>query len=521
MFLKPTNIPLTVKEFDTTRCGVCVACGCHCGYIAYLKEGELIDLYGHPHDPNGIGSLCTKGITLIQEAKNNPLRLDKPLLREGDSFREVSAETVKNLIKGKVAVFLDRLTDLNDYLSARKHAAQTFSDSVHLPFQPSTLRPQEWREQKVILAFECETVFSEVMATRWLIDAFERSAYIVAISSRYGTTSAKAKKRILLKPPSVVRFLKELADRIEGKEVKSRFEETEHLAKLLSTIKESLILIGETLLRSPWKRTVLSSLQRIRKKLKVHYSIVGNVSPLPSKGLEDFLQEFESYDTLILTGNPAMFMDEDKLKALSKRNVIYLGLFPNLTANNSKAVIPAELFPEREFIAFRNGFGLLTYTPQVLSPPPNATSLHELLGEVSQEDLNDTLKELGSSLNSVINLPKIEDVYLEFEEEPVEEEGIYLVCDSTLVDELGHWNAWTHDIERRQFAYINPQTAEKLKVQERINLRGVQLEVRLSSNIAPDVIFVPNSYEESQPFDPGIRVGRLLEKPYFRVERYE
>ncbi|EDP74791.1 hypothetical protein [Hydrogenivirga sp. 128-5-R1-1] len=530
MHLKPTNVPLTVKSFDSQRCGICFGCGCYCGYIAYLKDKELVDLYGHPHDPNGIGSLCTKGLSLIQGASTNPLRVLKPLLCTGDEFREIDAEGVlrwkEENLRGRVGVFLDRHTDLRDLSAANALTERVYSDSVYVPFRPTTLRPQEWREQRVILALECETVFSEVMATRWLVDAFERSAYIVAVSSRYGTTSAKASRRILVKPPMVVRFLEDLASVIEGENPETPFkDEIEKLAKSFSLVKESLILVGETLLRSVWKGNVLNALRRIRKKLRVNYALVGNLSPIKTLSMEDFLKDLEGLDSLVLTGNPAMFMGEDKLRVLRSKRALHLTLFPNLTANSSELVVPAKLFSEREFLAYKNGFGLVAKSPKVMEAPEDSFALHELLGGGETKELLEAIGIEAEGLEAAeggadIEMPLIEELDEEWEVRDTDDGGFYLVCDNTLVDELGHWNVWTHDIEREQLAYMNAKTAEKLSIGEGVEIGEAKLKVKRNSNVADDVIFVPSSYEESQPFNPGVRPGRLLKNPSLRVEDY-
>ena len=530
MSLRPTNVPLTAKEFDTQRCGVCAGCGCACGYIAYLKDERLVDLYGHPHDPNGIGSLCTKGLTLIQEATQNPLRIREPLMRAGDDFRKVSLEEARSWIeenlRGRIGVFLDRLTDLRDYALARKLTDRVYSDSVYLPFKATTLRPQEWREQRVILSLECEPVFSEVMATRWLVDAFERSSYILSVSSRFETTSAKATERLLLKPPLIVRFFEELADRLEGREREYKFgEKVEKLARAFTLIKESLILIGETLLRTPWRGNVLDALRRIRRKVGVNYTIVGNLSPLPSGEVEDFRRDLEDLDVLILFGNPALYLSEEELKKLSRKKVLSFEVFPNLTAHHSDLVLPAPLFPEREFIGFRSGFGFLSYSPQVLERPRGVLLFGELFGREADisgylSDLDVSMEDLVESEGGVdLNLPFVEEWEGELEKVEPEEEGLYLVCDSTLVDELGHWNVWTHEIERKQLAHLNERTAEAIGAGEEIEINGISLKVKINNNIADGVIFVPNSFEETQPFDPGVRVGKLLKEPHHRVER--
>lgn len=511
MNLKPTNVPLTAKEFDTAVCGLCAGCGCGCGYILYLRDSVPVDLYGHPEDENGIGSLCTKGITLIQEATRNPLRLREPFIRKGTDFERLTPAEVSSWIrenlKGKVGVFLDRYTDLRDYALARSMGWEIYSDSIYLPFKASTLKPREWRERRVILSFECDPVFSEVMATRWLVDAFERSAYIFSVSTRLGTMGTKSTESLLLKPPLVVKFLEELAGAVEeGKSPAIFGEKVKKLAELLHTAYDSLILVGEALLRTRWKGNVLHALRRIRKKLPVDYSIVGNVSPLPAKDVKDLKEDFRELEALVLFGNPALYMSEEELKELTKKKVVSITPFPNLTAHHSTLVLPSLLFPEREFTAFRNGFGALFQSPQTLPRPEGIVELAEILGVKTEPE-------------KIPKLPTIEEVEGVWEIEPVETEGIYLVCDNTLVDDVGHWNVWTHEIEREQFAYMSEETAGSLSAKDEIVLKGISLKVRLDNNIARDVVFVPNSFEEMHPFDPGVRVGRLMREAYLRVER--
>ncbi|RMH02110.1 MAG: dehydrogenase, partial [Aquificota bacterium] len=75
MLSEDTKLPLTAKDFDDRKVGLCAGCGCSCGYIAYFKGSKLVDIYGDPSDPRGMGSLCTKGITYLHELTQNPLRL--------------------------------------------------------------------------------------------------------------------------------------------------------------------------------------------------------------------------------------------------------------------------------------------------------------------------------------------------------------------------------------------------------------------------------------------------------------
>ena len=138
--------------------------------------------------------------------------------------------------------------------------------------------------------------------------------------------------------------------------------------------------------------------------------------------------------------------------------------------------------------------------------------------------LSELLRELFSvspkQEPEVPDLPPLEEADLDLKPKEVEEEGIYVLTDRTLVDEIGHWNPWTHEIERDQRAYMNERTADMLGVRDRIEIGGVTFEVKVNNNVADDTVFIPDSFEETQPFDPGNRVGRILPEADLRVFRY-
>ncbi|WP_461832712.1 dehydrogenase [Aquifex sp.] len=512
MPLTPTSKPLTVKEFDKALCGVCGGCSASCGYIAYLKGDELVDLYGHPHDPNGIGSFCTKGITYIQEIPQNPLRITKPFLREGERFREVSLDEAKNLlrefIKGKVAFFFDRFSGVEEYLIARSITEEVFTDSVYLPFLQTSIRAQEWVEKKALLLFEAEPTFSEVMLTRWIVDAFEKDAFIFAAGSRYTTVFQKSTEKVLTNPEETVNILRAISE--------GNYEE--RISNFLKFFgRETVIIVGDTLLKSPFRTQVLKAVKKIREEFGADYSFVGNITPFPHKSLKEFIERLDEFDTLILFGNPFIYLPEEKISLLKDKKVVNFAYFPTITANNSLLVLPRTLFCEREFIG--KGFGFLTYSPRILKAPfPNP---HEFFEE--SYSLKDFLEEYGVDLEELkqreggvpLKMEDIKDYEITQREE--EEKGdLWLVCDNTLVEELGHWNPWTHAIEREQFAQVNSKTFEKIG--EVLKLGDASLKVQINENVADGVVFVPNAYEEFQPFDPGVRLGRIMRKPYMKVE---
>lgn len=514
----PTSKPLTVKEFDRAFCGVCGGCSSACGYIAYLKKDTLVDLYGHPCDPNGIGSFCTKGIAYIQELSANPLRICKPILREGNNYRQISYDEVigilKDLPKGKVAVFLDRFAGLEEYLIVKEFTDEVYSDSVYLPFKQTSVRAQEWVNKKAILIFEAEPTFSEVMLTRWIVDAFEKDAYIFSVGSRYTTVFQKSKENILTTPYKTVEILEAIA---EGKY-------DARITKFLEYFgRETVVIVGDTLLKSQFKNRVLKAVKTLRERFGTDYSFVGNITPFPVKSLEKFIENLEDFEYILTFGNPFIYLSEEKLEKIKSKMVINFAYFPTITANHSRLVIPRTTFAEREFIV--KGFGFLSYSPKILEtkiPQP-----YELLVKATglKYNLETFLKNFGVSLKEIkekeggVDLKMKDILYMTFEDDTEEEKGeVWILCDNSLVEELGHWNLWTHAIERNQFAYINESTKEKLGIGETVKINSAELRVKINNNIADNVIFIPNAFEEFQPFEPGIRVGRILRKPFWRFE---
>lgn len=290
MLLKPTALPLTAKEFDEAKVGLCMGCGCGCSYIAYLKGDRLVDLYGHPADPRGMGSLCSKGMAYVQLVNTSPFRLKGFHLRQGEEFVSVSegdaVSFLREALKGRVAVLMDRQTaSYTDYLMLRE-LGDIYVDAPVVDFLPSTVDFSRWKDFKFILSWEAEPVYSEVMASRWLVDGVERGAYLVCLSSIHATVCAKASEKHLLNPWKQIEFLKEPPLPIK---------------RFLQTV-PSLVLVGTSLLASPFKNSVINILYQWRKKWKVEYSLVGDLMPYPAGTLQDLFNRLEQYDTFFGAG---------------------------------------------------------------------------------------------------------------------------------------------------------------------------------------------------------------------------
>src|SRR5258708_12726249 len=75
---------------------VCTYCGVGCSFDVWTKDRHILKVEPREGPANGI-STCVKG-KFAWDHINNADRLTKPLIREGDSFREATWEEALNLI---------------------------------------------------------------------------------------------------------------------------------------------------------------------------------------------------------------------------------------------------------------------------------------------------------------------------------------------------------------------------------------------------------------------------------------
>lgn len=94
---------------------VCPHCSVGCGMIAYVKDGQLLQLEGNPDSPISEGSLCPKGAASMQFAyegvgKANPLReLDAKIRKPGsDKWEPISIEEALDKIALRIKETRDK-----------------------------------------------------------------------------------------------------------------------------------------------------------------------------------------------------------------------------------------------------------------------------------------------------------------------------------------------------------------------------------------------------------------------------
>lgn len=99
------------KEVPT----VCPHCSVGCGMIAYVKDGQLLQLEGNPDSPINEGSLCPKGAASYQFAyealgRPNPKRILKAKYRRpnSDRWEEVELDWALDQIARRIKETRDR-----------------------------------------------------------------------------------------------------------------------------------------------------------------------------------------------------------------------------------------------------------------------------------------------------------------------------------------------------------------------------------------------------------------------------
>ena len=75
-------------DFTTTHT-TCPYCACGCGLLLEVLDGRIVSTLPSKTNATNKGKLCIKGWN-VHEFVQHPTRLQKPLLRQNGSFREIS-----------------------------------------------------------------------------------------------------------------------------------------------------------------------------------------------------------------------------------------------------------------------------------------------------------------------------------------------------------------------------------------------------------------------------------------------
>lgn len=216
------------KEYKREAKTLCRECPVRCGLVAYLKDGEIVDIHGDKDHPVSRGRLCARGIAFVQGLRN-PQRITSPGLRKklGDSFEEpkdwemaldVCAESLRKTRDQygaeSIAIGCDCEADLEFAVGAARFAKRLGTPHVYVSHhlvraqhafaQPSYPVPpcHEWGKSKCILFIEADMAVTHTVAFGWALEAQRQGATIIAADARFTRTLSKADLTLRILPRS-------------------------------------------------------------------------------------------------------------------------------------------------------------------------------------------------------------------------------------------------------------------------------------------------------------------------------
>lgn len=231
----------SIREYHSIRRTTCYNCPAGCGVKVFLKDNSIADIYGDEEHPINKGAFCPKGLLSYFHLKN-PKRLVHPQIREGlnDQFETVSWDeaidfTVQKIQdisekRGKNSIFIhgDECSPFG-YLGGGSLFAKYFgtpnTPSRFLPYpfgyqgrvkemfgvpgsQLLMNSPRDWCSSRCILLYRCDLAASDPITFGPIVDARDRGATLLTITSRKTITSSKATLGLRAKPGSENTILK-------------------------------------------------------------------------------------------------------------------------------------------------------------------------------------------------------------------------------------------------------------------------------------------------------------------------
>ncbi|MFP3254445.1 MAG: molybdopterin dinucleotide binding domain-containing protein [Hydrogenobaculum sp.] len=472
---------LSSKNFDKELIGHCIGCNCGCKFIAYIKDNQIIDVTGHPSDKLGMGSFCTKGIALVQELPFSEFRL-----------KESKAIDI-DITNKDVGIYVDRFCTEEELQRAFSFTENIYSNMLYVE-KPKTIEIEHIPNKKVILNIS-EPSYYDVMLSRWIIDAKQKGAKLFSAGAIYTNMSFKANYKKLIPPSEFLSFLENIKNAFE-----KGYHEDEFINKfsLFSTkLSDALIIIEDSYIRIN-RDFVLGFLKYMKEKHNIDYIITGNITHWPVRGIEGI----DKHEVIINLGDMFRYIPDGKLDSLSKKDVITISHMANMSVNLSRYYLSRKFFIEMDFTK-KTAF--LEVDSKKLFENENAYTLLDIIPQVD--------KNISHNKS-----PKQETITLQ----------VYtLFIGHSVVDEIGHYSRWLHEIEPNQYVYINKTLADSVDITDGELLEitteygKAVLRVKISANIPEHTFFISDGFDEYQPFYEGVRPGVLaIDKSFIPVLRY-
>jgi NADH-dependent fumarate reductase subunit C len=473
------------KNFDKELISHCIGCNCGCKFIAFVKDNKIIDVTGHPSDRLGMGSFCTKGIALVQELPFSDFRLKESNKLDIDFNKDIG-------------IYVDRFCTEEELQRAFSFTENVYSNMLYVE-KPKTIEIENVPNKKVILNIS-EPSYYDVMLSRWIIDAKQKGAKLFSAGSIYTNMSFKANYKKLIPPFEFLSFLENIKKAFD-----IGYHEDEFINKfaLFSTkLSDALIVIEDSHIRID-KDFVFGFLKYMKEKYNIDYVITGNITHWPVKNIKEHLKDIQNHETVVNVGDMFRYIPDDQIENFSKMNILTISHMASMSTNLSRYYLPRKFFIEMDFTK-KTAF--LDVSAQKLFEKENSYTLLDIIPQIDKPI-------------SYTKSPKQEIVKLQ---------GYSLFMGHSLLDDIGHYSRWLHEIEPNQYVYINKTLGDSINITDGELLEitteygKAVLKVKISANIAENTFFISDGFDEYQPFYEGVRPGVLaIDKSFSQVIRYK
>lgn len=458
----------SIRDYHSICRTTCCNCPTGCGVKVFSKNNAIVDIYGDEEHPVNKGAFCPKGLLSYYHLKN-PKRIVHPQIRESlnDQFRSVTwdealAFTSKKIQdisgkRGKASVFIhgNECAPFG-YLAGgslfAKHFGTPNTPSSFLPYpfghqgrvkemfgvpgsQLLMNSPRDWCSSRCILLYGCDLAASDPITFGPIIDARDRDATLLTISSKKTITSSKATLGLRVKPGSESAILKGILNILIQKglvdedflkeattdfdSLKSKVEpftaetvakscwvkkdDLEKMADLIGRVKPVQVIAGDWATRpylSDEELFLCGALICLRGSVGVPGGGLNllNVSPFSwedwsadndnsSQAIEDvppnfFLENIlldspDRVGAMIWHGNPCAGMAEGKKAKAALKEIpliVHLSYYPNETYNYSHVSFPVSSWLEYSGLIANNNGRAIQWHNKAVDPPGECKS---------------------------------------------------------------------------------------------------------------------------------------------------
>ncbi len=128
-----SSYPAENADCEIDSC--CQFCQVRCTTRVKVKNGRVVDVYGNPDNYWTGGAMCPKGKSMV-ELTYSPHRIVHPLIREGNSWKEISYEKA-------LSVVAEKILELKKIIPGNTHTGLPCLNRASI--QGKAKSPQSWR----------------------------------------------------------------------------------------------------------------------------------------------------------------------------------------------------------------------------------------------------------------------------------------------------------------------------------------------------------------------------------------